>query len=53
MLGVSQLCEVQRMLFTAFIGTELDFLVIGNCILSKEEQNNLLVMDYKDKYEKD
>jgi carbamoyltransferase len=39
--------------FNCFMGTELDLLVIGNCILRKEEQDKSLLGDYKDKYEKD
>ena len=39
--------------FNCFMGTELDFLVIGNCILRKQEQDDSLIGDYKDKYEKD
>ena len=39
--------------FICFLGTELDFLVIGNCILLKEQQNSELIEDYKEKYELD
>jgi len=39
--------------FRCFMGTDLDLLVIGGCILKKEEQNKLLVEDYKNKYDKD
>ena len=28
-----------KMIFKCFMGTELDFLVIGNCILDKNKQN--------------
>jgi carbamoyltransferase len=35
------------------MGTELDLLVIGNCVLKKEKQNKTLIEDYKDKYELD
>jgi len=39
--------------FQCFMGTKLDFLVIGNCVLKKDIQDKLLLKDYKDKYDKD
>ena len=39
--------------FKCFMGTELDLLVVGNCVLRKERQNKSLTEDYKDKYELD
>ena len=39
--------------FRCFMGTELDVLVVGNCILYKREQNTNLLEDYKMKYEND
>ena len=39
--------------FKCFMGTELDLLVIGNCILRKEQQDDSLIENYKDKYELD
>ena len=39
--------------FNCFMGTDLDTLVIGNCYLRKENQNNELKKDYKNKYELD
>ncbi len=39
--------------FNCFMGTELDFLVIGNCILNKKKQNLDLKRDYKHKFELD
>ena len=39
--------------FRCFMGTELDILVVGNCILRKEQQDEALVEDYKEKYELD
>ena len=39
--------------FDCFMGTELDYLVIGNCILKKETQNKSLTKDYKNKYHLD
>ena len=39
--------------FNCFMGTELDFLVIGNCILDKNKQNPALKKDYTKKFELD
>ena len=39
--------------FKCFMGTELDLLVVGNCVLRKEQQDKSLTEDYKDKYELD
>ena len=39
--------------FYCFMGTELDYLVIGNCILDKAKQNQNLKKDYKSKFELD
>ncbi len=39
--------------FNCFMGTELDFLIIGNCYLDKEKQNKNLLRNYKDKFELD
>ena len=39
--------------FNCFMGTELDVLVIGNCILKKEEQNEKLKKNYKNSFELD
>jgi len=39
--------------FKCFMGTELDLLVVGNCLLRKEHQNKSLIDDYKNKYELD
>ena len=39
--------------FNCFMGTDLDTLVIGNCYLKKENQNNELKKNYKNKYEFD
>jgi len=39
--------------FRCFMGTELDLLIIGNCVLRKGQQNKLLTEDYKGKYELD
>ena len=39
--------------FNCFMGTELDYLVIGNCILDKKKQNTEQKKDYKSKFELD
>ncbi len=39
--------------FNCFMGTELDFLVIGNCILDKNKQNLDLKKDYTKEFELD
>jgi len=39
--------------FHCFMGTEIDLLVVGNCLLRKEEQDQSLIEDYKEKYELD
>ena len=39
--------------FNCFMGTELDYLVIGNCILNKKDQNSNLKKDYKKGFELD
>ena len=39
--------------FNCFMGTELDYLVIGNCILEKKKQNQKLKKDYTKEFELD
>ena len=39
--------------FNCLMGTELDYLVIGNCILSRKEQNPKLKKDYSKEFESD
>ncbi len=39
--------------FRCFMGTEIEVLVAGNCVLEKERQNAALKQDYKDKFELD
>ena len=39
--------------FKCFMGTGLDILVIGDFILYKDQQDRLLLENYKDKYELD
>jgi carbamoyltransferase len=39
--------------FNCLMGTGIEFLVVGNCVLKKEEQDQSLIKDYKDVYELD
>lgn len=39
--------------FRCFMGTGIDVLVVGNCFMRKEEQDEKLAIDYKDKFELD
>jgi carbamoyltransferase len=39
--------------FRCFMGTEMDVLVIGNCLLLKSEQDQKLSLDYKNAFELD
>ena len=39
--------------FRCFMGTQLDMLAIGNCILEKEGQSPELLADYSDRFELD
>lgn len=39
--------------FRCFMGTEIEYLVIGNCILHKEQQDPALRLDYKHAFELD
>jgi carbamoyltransferase len=39
--------------FRCFMGTEIELLVVENCILRKEDQDPALKLDYKDKFELD
>jgi carbamoyltransferase len=39
--------------FACFMGTEIEFLAVGNCILHKEEQNSQLARDYKNAFDPD
>ena len=39
--------------FRCFMGTEIDMLVVGNCVLRKDEQDPALKIDYKDDFEPD
>jgi carbamoyltransferase len=39
--------------FKCFMGTELDFLVVGNCVLKKDKQDSLMTEDYRGMYELD
>ena len=39
--------------FNCFMGNNLDYLIIGNCILDKNDQDQKLKKDHKDKFELD
>jgi carbamoyltransferase len=39
--------------FRCFMGTDMEALAIGNCLLRKGEQDSALAKDYKDKFELD
>ena len=39
--------------FRCFMGTEIELLVIGNCLLRKERQDPALKQDYKEAFELD
>jgi carbamoyltransferase len=39
--------------FRCFMGCEIEFLAVGNCILQKDEQNKFLARDYKTAFELD
>ncbi len=39
--------------FNCLMGTEIDFLAVGNCVLNKEDQDRNLIRDYKGTYEPD
>ena len=39
--------------FRCFMGSHIEMLVIGNCVLRKEDQNSALEVDYKEAFELD
>ena len=39
--------------FRCFMGTELDILVVGNCVLKKDKQDISLIEKYETRYELD
>ena len=39
--------------FRCLMGTEIEMLVIGNCVLSKKRQNPNLVLDYRNAFDPD
>ena len=39
--------------FKCFMGTDLDILVVENCFLKKNDQNQSLKINYKNKYKLD
>jgi carbamoyltransferase len=50
--GEPIVCDVNDA-FRCFMGTEIETLVVGNCMLEKHEQNPALKLDYKDAFELD
>ena len=39
--------------FNCLMGTDIEFLAVGNCIMRKENQDKSLIKDYKNAYELD
>ncbi|MCC7046345.1 MAG: hypothetical protein IT562_06500, partial [Alphaproteobacteria bacterium] len=39
--------------FRCFMGSEIEMLVVGNCVLDKEAQDPSLKLDYKNAFELD
>ena len=39
--------------FRCFMSNDIELLVVGNCLLRKEEQNPTLKQDYKGEFEPD
>ena len=39
--------------FRCLMGTDIELLVVGNCVVRKEDQDSALIKDYKNAYELD
>ena len=39
--------------FRCFMGTDIEMLAVGNCVLRKDEQDPSLKQDYRDSFELD
>ena len=39
--------------FRCFMGTEIELLVVGNCLLQKKKQDQSLIEDYRREYAED
>ena len=52
MRGEPIVCNVNDA-YRCFMGTDLDYLVIGNCFLNKKNQNFKLKKDYTQQFELD
>ena len=39
--------------FRCLMGTDIELLVVGNCVMRKEDQDSALIKDYKNAYELD
>ena len=50
--GEPIVCTVEDA-FRCFMGNGLDMLIVGNCVVSKDEQNTTMVENYKNKYKLD
>ena len=50
--GEPIVCSIEDA-FNCFMGTELDYLVIGDCILDKSKQDPTLKKDYTKEFELD
>ena len=50
--GEPIVCSIEDA-FNCFMGTNLDILVIEDFILNKNQQNKLLIKNYKNKFELD
>jgi carbamoyltransferase len=50
---MAQIVRTPEDAFASFMGTEIGFLLVGNCILHKEEQNAWLARGYKNAFEPD
>ena len=50
--GEPIVCSVEDA-FRCFMGTGIEMLVVGRCVLNKQMQDNLLIENYKEKYKLD
>ena len=50
---MAQIVRTPEDAFASFMGTEIGFLLVGNCILHKQEQNAWLARGYKNAFEPD
>ena len=50
--GEPIVCSVEDA-FRCFMGTDIELLVVGNCVLNKQMQDSLLIENYNEKYKLD